>query len=112
MDVLRRHVDVQQCTIRTRIPNLTLLPAGRPTRNPLALITDSAFVELVEKARKDYDFVFIDSPPMLPVVDTRFLKKVADFVLFVVRADGDAARGRACDRWASCATSAGWSSTR
>lgn len=87
VDVLRRHATFGECMIKTRVPNLTLLPAGRPTRNPLALITDAAFLELVEKARKDFDYVFIDSPPMLPVVDTRFLRKVADFVLFVVRAD-------------------------
>jgi Mrp family chromosome partitioning ATPase len=31
--------------------------------------------------------VFIDSPPLLPVVDTRFLKRLADLVIFVVRAD-------------------------
>lgn len=87
VDVLRRHATFRECAIKTRVPNLTLLPAGRPTRNPLALITDAAFLELVEQARKDFDYVFIDSPPMLPVVDTRFLRKVADFVLFVVRAD-------------------------
>jgi capsular exopolysaccharide synthesis family protein len=87
VDVLRRHATFRECAIRTKIPNLTLLPAGKPTRNPLALITDAAFLELVEQSRKDFDYVFIDSPPMLPVVDTRFLRKVADFVLFVVRAD-------------------------
>lgn len=87
VDVLRRHATFKECAIKTRVPNLTLLPAGRPTRNPLALITDAAFLELVEQARKDFEYVFIDSPPMLPVVDTRFLRKVADFVLFVVRAD-------------------------
>lgn len=87
VDVLRRHATFRDCAIRSKIPNLTLLPAGRPTRNPLGLITDPSFVELIEQARKDFDYVFIDSPPMLPVVDTRFLRKVADFVLFVVRAD-------------------------
>lgn len=87
VDVLRRHATFRECAIRSKIPNLTLLPAGRPTRNPLGLITDPAFLELIEQSRKDFDYVFIDSPPMLPVVDTRFLRKVADFVLFVVRAD-------------------------
>ncbi|CAG0971377.1 tyrosine-protein kinase Etk/Wzc [Myxococcaceae bacterium] len=87
VDTLRRQASFRDCVIRTRIPNLTLLPAGRPTRNPLGLITDPAFLELIEQARKEYDYIFIDSPPMLPVVDTRFLRKVADFVVFVVRAD-------------------------
>jgi Mrp family chromosome partitioning ATPase len=31
--------------------------------------------------------VFIDSPPLLPVVDTRILREMADMLVFVVRAD-------------------------
>jgi capsular exopolysaccharide synthesis family protein len=86
-DVLRGEAALEECALPTRIPKLTLLPAGRPQRNPLALLTGRTFLELIETARKRYDAVFIDSPPLLPVVDTRFLRKMADLVLFVVRAD-------------------------
>lgn len=86
-DVLRGDAEFADCVLHTKIPNLSLLPAGRAVNNPLALLTNPRFLEVIERARKEYDAVFIDSPPLLPVVDTRFLKKLADLVLFVVRAD-------------------------
>ena len=86
-DVLRREAPLEACAVNSKIPNLTLLPAGRPARNPLALLTDAAFLELLQWARGHYDAVFIDSPPLLPVVDTRLLRRMADLVLLVVRAD-------------------------
>ncbi len=86
-DVLQGSESLEECAQSTSVPNLTLLAAGRSARNPLALLTDKAFLELIEQARRQYDAIFIDSPPLMPVVDTRFLKKLADMVIFVVRAD-------------------------
>ncbi len=86
-DILLGQLPLEECAVNSKIPNLSLLPAGRPAKNPLALITDQAFLDLLEEAKKHYDAIFIDSPPLLPVVDTRILKRMADLVLFVVRAD-------------------------
>ncbi|HVP31974.1 MAG TPA: polysaccharide biosynthesis tyrosine autokinase [Myxococcota bacterium] len=85
--VLQKQANFEDAVLETPVPNLSLLPAGRPVKNPLALLTSPTFLELIHEARSQYDAVFIDSPPLLPVVDTRFLKKLADLVLFVVRAD-------------------------
>ncbi len=86
-DVLRQAGSLEECVLRTEIPNLSLLPAGPSARNPLALLTDESFFKLVDHARRSYDAVFIDAPPLLPVVDARILKRMADMILFVVRAD-------------------------
>jgi len=85
--VLEKRASFEEAVLETPIPNLWLLPAGRPAKNPLALLTSPTFLELIHEARSQYDAIFIDSPPLLPVVDTRFLRKLADLVLFVVRAD-------------------------
>ena len=73
--------------MNAKLPNLTLIPAGRAVRNPLVLLTSPAFLELLAEAKKRYDVILIDSPPLLPVVDTKILRRMADMVLFVVRAD-------------------------
>jgi polysaccharide chain length determinant protein (PEP-CTERM system associated) len=86
-NVLQGEKSLQQCAVNSKIPHLTVLPAGPSVRNPLALLTSQRFIDLVTEAKKNYDVVFIDSPPLLPVVDTKLLKKLADMVLFVVRAD-------------------------
>ncbi|MCH2171086.1 polysaccharide biosynthesis tyrosine autokinase [Myxococcota bacterium] len=75
------------CVVETPVPNLWLLSAGEPVRNPLKLFTDKAFLRTIEEARQNWDIILIDSPPLLPVVDTRILRSLADMVLFVIRAD-------------------------
>jgi capsular exopolysaccharide synthesis family protein len=86
-DILRGNAELKDCAVSAKVPNLTLIPAGRPVRNPLVLLTSPAFLALLEEAKRDYEIVMIDSPPLLPVVDTKILRGMADMVLFVVRAD-------------------------
>jgi len=87
-DVLVGDAKLEECVINSKIPNLALLPAGPLARNPLTLIAGDEFQKLIDYARASYDVVLIDSPPLLPVVDTRILRKMADMIVFVVRADG------------------------
>jgi capsular exopolysaccharide synthesis family protein len=86
-EVLGGSASFEETVITTQVPNLSLLPAGRATKNPLTLITDKTFLQLLENARNSFDAIFIDSPPLMPVVDTKLLRKLADMVVFVVRAD-------------------------
>jgi polysaccharide chain length determinant protein (PEP-CTERM system associated) len=85
--VLNGRATLAQSAVNSKVPGLSVLPAGPLVRNPLALITGEPFLALLREARKSYDLVLIDSPPLLPVVDTHILRKMADLVVFVVRAD-------------------------
>jgi polysaccharide chain length determinant protein (PEP-CTERM system associated) len=87
-DVLLGNAKMSEVAVNSKIPNLTVIPAGPTARNPLALLTGQRFLQLLEDAKDDYDLIVIDSPPLLPVVDTKILRRMADMVLFVVRADG------------------------
>ncbi|MBW2543548.1 MAG: polysaccharide biosynthesis tyrosine autokinase [Deltaproteobacteria bacterium] len=84
--VLEGEAKLEECVIDSAIPNLSVLPAGPIARNPLTLIAGDQFLKLIDYARASYDVVMIDSPPLLPVVDTRILRKMADMLVFVVRA--------------------------
>jgi capsular exopolysaccharide synthesis family protein len=86
--VLEGEAKLEECVIDSTIPNLAVLPAGPLARNPLTLIAGDQFLKLIDYARASYDVVVIDSPPLLPVVDTRILRNMADMIVFVVRADG------------------------
>ena len=86
-DVLRGEAKLGECAVNAKLANLTLIPAGKVVRNPLVLLTSPAFLELLATAKKSYDVIMIDSPPLLPVVDTKILRRMADMVVFVVRAD-------------------------
>ena len=68
------------------IPGLCILPSGTVPPNPTELLGETRFKELVGRLRGEYDYVFIDCPPIDIVADTQIIEKLADRTLFVVRA--------------------------
>ena len=63
-----------------------LLPAGEPRRNPAELLHTPAFGQIMEKLSPCFDWVIIDSPPVIPLTDSISLQQHADASLLVVRA--------------------------
>ena len=66
--------------------SLFMLPVGTMPPNPAELLAEPRFAELVESLRSDYDYIFIDCPPVEMVADTQIIDRVVDRTLFVVRA--------------------------
>jgi polysaccharide biosynthesis transport protein len=65
---------------------LRVMPAGARQGGPTdQLLTGKAWQDLLAGLRQDFDVIVIDSPPILPVVDTRYLLRQADAVVQVVR---------------------------
>jgi capsular exopolysaccharide synthesis family protein len=71
---------------RTKVPNLHVLPAGPATANVSSLLYSPRLAELLQRLRRDVDFVLIDTAPMLSVADARWFAKSADAVIMVFRA--------------------------
>ena len=61
------------------------MPAGRPPENPLELMQSGKLSELLGQLSSWFDWVLIDSPPILPLADTSVWGRMADGVLLVVR---------------------------
>ena len=66
---------------------LTVLPAGRPTSDPIGAITSDRMRRLIEEAREVFDWVIIDTPPVGLLTDAALLSSMADGVLLVVKAE-------------------------
>jgi capsular exopolysaccharide synthesis family protein len=67
-------------------PNLAVLPAGMDAAEPADLLANARMRVLMAEATKSYDYVVIDSPPLLPhLADPRILSEIADGVLLTVR---------------------------
>ena len=66
-------------------PNLWLLPAGRPPENPLELMQSGRLSLLLEQLSNWFDWIVIDSPPILPLADTSVWARLADGILLVTR---------------------------
>jgi capsular exopolysaccharide synthesis family protein len=68
------------------IENLTVLPGGTHVEHPLAILASPALKTLMTRAREQFDFIVIDSPPIMPVADGLILRGMSDYVALVVRA--------------------------
>ena len=66
--------------------NLHVLPAGTIPPNPTELLEDEKFATLMQILRNEYDYIFVDCPPIDIVADTQIIEQYADRTLFVVRA--------------------------
>lgn len=69
-----------------RDTTLSVLPAGDTPPNPSELLGSEAMKTLFNQFLADYDFVLIDSPPILPVVDPALIGKLVGGMLVVVSA--------------------------
>lgn len=63
-----------------------VLPIGHRPPNPSELIDNGKIETIINQARTEYDYVFMDCPPVDVVADTQILEKYVDRTLFVVRA--------------------------
>jgi capsular exopolysaccharide synthesis family protein len=70
----------------TDVENLHVLPCGPVPANPAELLNSTAFGKLLEELSGRYDFVVLDSPPVLPVTDARIVAAYCDVTLLVLRA--------------------------
>ena len=70
---------------QTSVPLLRVLANGRRSENISKALYSSRFRQLLQRARKEFDTVLIDAPPMLPVADARVLSAMADGVVLVLR---------------------------
>ncbi len=61
------------------------LPAGTPPENPLDLMNSARYNALIERLSEWFDWIIIDTPPVLPLADTSVWTKVADGILLVTR---------------------------
>ena len=65
---------------------IMVLPAGRNPPNPSELLGSQAMSELISGLGKNYDYVLIDAPPVLPVTDAAVLSRFTDGTLYVAAA--------------------------
>jgi succinoglycan biosynthesis transport protein ExoP len=67
------------------VPSLHVLPAGPIAPMPAELLGSLQMQRLVESLRSSYDFILIDTPPVLTVTDAAVLVSVSDGVVLVLR---------------------------
>lgn len=70
----------------TDASNLTIVPVGTIPPNPTELLFDERLGQFIATLREEYDYIFIDCPPVEIVADAAIINKLVDTTLFVIRA--------------------------
>jgi len=78
----QRRLPVRQVSQR-----LAILPAGQPSADPMAGLTSDRMRQLLDEAREAFDWVIIDTPPVVLLPDANLLGSMADAAVLVVRAE-------------------------
>ena len=66
--------------------NLFLLPVGTLPPNPTELLLTPRFKEMIAQMREEYDYIFVDCPPIEVVADASIITEIVDMTIFVMRA--------------------------
>lgn len=67
------------------VKDFDVLPIGTMPPNPTELLFTERLEKMIRQMRGEYDYVFIDCPPVEIVADTQIIEKLADRTIFVVR---------------------------
>ena len=77
--------DVADVLQETEITGLDVLAAGVTPPNPGELLGSQAFRHILDELRERYDWVIVDTPPILPVTDGALVATTVDAVIVAVR---------------------------
>lgn len=85
-DVVTGEIQFENALQTCEVPGLSLLTAGLTPSNPAELLGNVAFESLLQRLRADYDYIVVDTPPLIAVSDPCIVASRVDAVLLVVRA--------------------------
>lgn len=83
--VLSGAVSLDEALQKTRFPGLTVLTSGAIPPNPSELLGSQSARMLLNELRSKFDYVIVDSTPLLAVTDAAILAAAADGVLIIAR---------------------------
>jgi capsular exopolysaccharide synthesis family protein len=86
-EVLRGDVEPTDAVRATSISRLWLLPAGNGDAHALQALAQDNLGALFEQLKQQYDYIVIDTPPILPVADSLLIGQHVDGVVFAVLND-------------------------
>ena len=84
---LTGHVDLKAAVLPVPgVENLSVIPCGPIPPNPAEILSSPLTADLLRNLRTQFEYVLVDSPPLLSVADSRILATLVDAVVLVARA--------------------------
>jgi exopolysaccharide/PEP-CTERM locus tyrosine autokinase len=88
-DYLVGSARLEELILKSSINKLSILPAGKPPRNPTELLSSNMMVKFIEEVKERYhdSLIIVDSPPSSITAESKFLAQHVDGILYVVMAN-------------------------
>lgn len=82
-DMMVGPLSLQNIMSMPGLDNLHIITSGGIPPNPSELLNSPRFGQLIEEAKKEYDIVLVDSPPILPVTDAAIIGRQVDWSILI-----------------------------
>ena len=69
----------------TNYPNLYMIPSGKCPPDPSGILSSAAFEKILKLARENFDYIIIDTPPVMLAGDACIAGRKSDGVIYVVK---------------------------
>lgn len=86
VEALQGRAEITSALARLENSGLYLLPAVAGISNSTELLNSQRMRSILGRLRTEFDYVIVDSPPVLPLADMNIIGKMVDGMVFVVRA--------------------------
>lgn len=84
--VILQKSSYKECISKSEISNLDILTTGLISQNPSEILSSTDMKVLIDNFKLDYDYIFIDTPPIAVVTDFALVSNLADGVILLVAA--------------------------
>jgi len=81
------HLPLESFVRPTSTSGLSVLPTGPVDSTSMALLHSADFHTFLQRCRRDFDLILIDTPPLMLYADARILGRISDGIVMVVRAN-------------------------
>lgn len=85
IEVISGQAQLDQAIIKDDLTDLAILQLSQTSFSPEDVIGSEAFADLIRQLRARYEYVVLDTPPVLAVADARVVASLSDAVLFICR---------------------------
>jgi capsular exopolysaccharide synthesis family protein len=86
-ELLRGEVEVSDAILHTPVQGLWMIPGGQCDGQAIQALARDGFQDISERLRPDFDFIIVDSAPVLPVADSLLIAPYVDAVIFSIMND-------------------------
>jgi len=83
--IIKENSSLKECIYSTSIPNLFIMPHGERTTHSTELLESEKTKVIFNDLRSQFDYIIIDTSPMLSIADPTILSRISDGLLWVVQ---------------------------